>query len=937
MATYITGLTDYIPQIQPFQPDYNFLGNMLQTKQSQYDRGYHEVNQAYTSLLHSPMLREDNIKRRDEFFKVIDSDIKRVSGLDLSKQENVDAANRIFKGFYDDKYMVNDMVKTKKAYGELQRAEAFKNCLDPEKCGGQYWDEGVKALNYRMDEFRKVSDDESLGYQIGGFDPYYNWQKEALNTAKEAGLDVKRDHVTGQWIITQRNGELVQGGLYGLFKSIHGDDPRVNSNYKTKAYVQRKDFVSSNAGMYGNEQLAEKAYIDKHLQASVDVTHGQLETESRAYDQVNSRIAQLERKRNSQGLTNVEKQAYDKAVAQRDVLAKSKSTLQSTLDNIINNVNSADINSLRGRVDTGVANMLEEHDMLGLAQVLSHKNDEVSYKANPYGEIAARAAVEREMKKLDHYFDLDKLDKEYGLKMKLEDYKHALKSGQLGSPFQASELLEAVPGSDVTLNTDQNPSAVYDRNRAMTMNDMNQANQASTGILFNLFSAAKTAAIKDKSSGAIQWLNQNFGPDWNRISDRESFSATMQSRKIVPMGLFNSTIKQFDQSINPTGDYDWAQPVLNKHNRTRYEIEKFNEATVAKIGFNISNNKRVVNTMINRATEENAFMKDADLILTNGGFINTSSEATPDFIEKYQRRHRGASVGDAEDAYDALKKNFFYEYNKTKNISLDQGTALSGGGMVSSSGTLYRSLDPANADSNHLGVEASLLGDLSRILSTQGSHVATIGGIDSDTYKKGSIAGLDGILNTFLKDAISANAKTKDRPIFDAEIHPIAANSEGLSAMKIKLDPDYLKKFVGTKDNPGPLYGKASQLSDGITLFYDNKMVPTSLNSKLQPSSLETILKTKGNYTMGTFGNTSGTVDFNYDNLTGQVHVIPHYKGYRREADGVVRYGDISVPGFNVPISQLNNTEYSQMELLEKAEKGILQGREIEAANNKHL
>ena len=33
MATYLQGVTDYIPDYQPFQPDLNFYNNYLQTKQ----------------------------------------------------------------------------------------------------------------------------------------------------------------------------------------------------------------------------------------------------------------------------------------------------------------------------------------------------------------------------------------------------------------------------------------------------------------------------------------------------------------------------------------------------------------------------------------------------------------------------------------------------------------------------------------------------------------------------------------------------------------------------------------------------------------------------------------------------------------------------------------------------------------------------------------
>lgn len=927
MATYIPQITDYIPQLQPFQPDYNFLGNMLQTKQSQYDKGYHEVNRAYTTLLNSPMSRESNIKRRDEFFKVINSDIKRISGLDLSRQENVDAANKVFKGFYEDKYMVNDMVKTKQYFEQLQRGQNFKNCLDPEKCGGQYWEEGIKELHYKNDEFKKMTDEESLNYNPGTFTPYYNWQKDALKTAKDAGLDVKYDDITNQWIVRHRNGELVQGGLYSLFKSVHGDDPRVNANYKTKAYVQRKDFIASNADQFGGEDLAEKAYIDRNLQSSVDTAHKNLNVQTKEYENVNSRVAQLEHKKNTRGLTAQEQVAYVKAVEKRDELAGYKSQLQANLDELLNNVNSADINSLRMRVDSGVASMFENHDMVSLAHTLSLKDKELTVTANPYGEIWARAAVEKQMKILQHGLDLDKLKVEYGLKMSLEDYKNGLKSGQI--PFSTAEMLDAVPGTDVQVNTQDNPEAAYDRNRSLAINDMNSANQQSTNVAFNLFSAARNAAINQKSAGAIQWLTDNFGADWNKVSDREGFVSLLNSGKATPMGIFRNAIESLDPEKNPTKDTYWAHDVLNKNKGEIYNLQKFNDATVAKIGFNIGNNKRVVSNMQRQATDENAFLKDADLILKNG-FIRSDSEAPIDFIRAYQDRHPMATEDDAKGIYGTLRKNFYYEYNKTKGVSLDQGAGLSGAGMISSTGMLHRSLDPANADANHFGVEANILRDLSKILSTPGAYTATIGGVDSDTFKKGNIPGLDGILNTFLMDAIHANYKTKNRPVFDAEVYPVAANSEAVSAIKLRLDPDYLKKFVGTKDNPGPLYGKAAQLQDGITLFYNNDQVPTTLKSEMQTSPLETILKVKGHYSITPFESTAGRVDFNYDHVSGKVHVIPHYKGYR---NGV--YGNIDAPAFDVPLSSLNGTEQTQLQALQAIHQRVLQGQQIEAANNR--
>ena len=96
MASYIQGVTDYIPQLQPFQPDYNFLGNVLQTKQSRYDTSHKQLNKLYGTLLYSPMLRDDNTQQRDQFFQTIDQDIKKMAGLDLSLQETNEHVARHF-------------------------------------------------------------------------------------------------------------------------------------------------------------------------------------------------------------------------------------------------------------------------------------------------------------------------------------------------------------------------------------------------------------------------------------------------------------------------------------------------------------------------------------------------------------------------------------------------------------------------------------------------------------------------------------------------------------------------------------------------------------------------------------------------------------------------------------------------------------------------
>ena len=78
MATYLQGVTDYIPQFQPFQPDLNFYGNVMQTKQTQYDTNWKSLNKMYGQYYHADLTRDGNVSKKDNYLKQIEFNLKRV-------------------------------------------------------------------------------------------------------------------------------------------------------------------------------------------------------------------------------------------------------------------------------------------------------------------------------------------------------------------------------------------------------------------------------------------------------------------------------------------------------------------------------------------------------------------------------------------------------------------------------------------------------------------------------------------------------------------------------------------------------------------------------------------------------------------------------------------------------------------------------------------
>lgn len=265
MATYLQGQADYISQIQPTEPNLAFDAQILQTKQSKYDANHKKVSELYGSLLNASMTRADNIQARDEFFKIINDDIRRMGSLDFSLDQNVQAAAGVFQSIYTNNHIVKDMVWTKNYNSELERSEAFKNCRDAEKCGGSWWPEGDKYLQYKRMEYKNASAGDALSADDAKFVPYTNVMEKAMKLAKDSGLSITKDSFSpdGSYIITTKNGEQLRTPLTQLFNETFGKDPNIQEMYRVKSYTERKDWMYNKISMgeYADENDASVGYF----------------------------------------------------------------------------------------------------------------------------------------------------------------------------------------------------------------------------------------------------------------------------------------------------------------------------------------------------------------------------------------------------------------------------------------------------------------------------------------------------------------------------------------------------------------------------------------------------------------------------------------------------------------------------------------------------
>ena len=401
MSTYLQGVTDYIPQFQPFQPDLNFYNNVLQTKQTQYDSNYKQLNQVYGQYFYADLTHGENIQRKEELLKNIDVTLKKVSGLDLSLEQNLTQATQVFKPFYEDQYLMKDMAWTKNFNNQKGRAQGLKNSLD-DKIRGQYWEDGVLALDYQREEFKETSIGETLNVASPSYTNYVNVQEKALKLAKDSDLSIESVDFSpdGKWIVKTKNGQQLEEPLSKLFEASLGSDPAVIEMYKTQAYVNRKNFSYSNAAQFGGDKnAAEIKYLENHfnrLKSEQVAQHKQLQDSSNVYKNkikdIEGQIAKgnkdprlVQTLNNLRDNNSINENVLNRVQKDIDVMNEGHSSTASTSTGKSNPY--GDLKSMRYKIDNAIASSLMEKDLNQAAHIFAYRNAKEDIEANPYAVL----------------------------------------------------------------------------------------------------------------------------------------------------------------------------------------------------------------------------------------------------------------------------------------------------------------------------------------------------------------------------------------------------------------------------------------------------------------------------------------------------------------------------------------------------------------------
>lgn len=584
MATYIQGVTDYIPDYQPFQPDLNFIGNYLQTKQSQYDTNFNNINNLYGKYLHAELTREPNIKRKDDYLKQIDFNLKRVARLDLSLQKNVEQATQIFAPFYKDSYLMKDMAYTKDFANKYNAVKATEKSLD-KKISDTYWNTGVESMLYQKDEFKNSTDDESLQFGNVEYTPYVNAVDTYVENAKKLGISSDITKSDGRYFIRKKNGDMIIPSLQNIFAADFSSSPAIQAVYKTEAYVNRKRHIKEHASEFGGNLVeAEKSYLTKQyatIQEYVKLKH---DGNKKELQEVTLKVEEGKKNVN-EGKGNQFSPGYFRSLDEALGVATKNEAYTSKLNDEISDKTSKtavtssapsdlsnNITLFRAKVDAGVASMFAERDVnlaaykysrIGMVEGMSPDAYGVAAQNDLYARGRQKTQQEHQEKMLDKKIlaDVKKVMLEQGVKngsfIGIEperDENGNLTGSFVGIPNPATNETVNIPGAVESGGATDKGKSIIEINNEIEKEFSDGVMPGFESMLHFVTTMKKTNAITQDEANAI------FSPSGKVTSQRDMLLGLINANgKKRAKNSSNSYIKDVIANIGSMSEQGFAE------------------------------------------------------------------------------------------------------------------------------------------------------------------------------------------------------------------------------------------------------------------------------------------------------------------------------------------------------------------------------------------
>jgi len=508
MATFIPGVTDYIPQFQNDIPDLGLIQQTLKIKQSQYDANYAKIKSIQDSLLNAKLSRDDTKETRKAFMEAADKAIKQISTVDLSKPQNVSVAERIFDPLINNQLFLKDVAATKIVAAELQKGYDARECADPKKCNDAYNPESEEALNYWLENFKNMTPEEALKANPIRYVYDPKIPKRLTDLIKEIEPSATVTEVQGQWIVKTKMGDEVQAHLNSILHNAIASDPQVQEYIRNKASVQRERFIRSS----GLPRAEADIKYNEEILASIDKSTAEdLKNINTSIEKIQFQAKQLvdasggKVPKGSRTMQRIEQ--FSQIIEMLESNKESILERQQEFESFKENANAA-------QIDNQVSSLLLSNQIRSFAKSYSALKKEVDIDANPFAVNEQKFNYDVAIEKMRDQNDKDNIILRARMDMAKEQFKFNLEN--------AANIPGVTPEGGVQL-MNQGESAtrpideIEKHNRDQALAYATQAQKGQKEYLITLYqnlSPADRAKLFKKQDGAVYNMEelQNLDP-----------------------------------------------------------------------------------------------------------------------------------------------------------------------------------------------------------------------------------------------------------------------------------------------------------------------------------------------------------------------------------------------------------------------------------------
>lgn len=452
MATYIKGVTDFIPQLTPFKPDYKFLSDVLNVRQDRYDSNFKSLNSLYSKVVHAPLSREDNLEVRDQYANNLSNGLKQVSGVDLSLQQNVDIAKGLFKPFFDDKRVVKDMAFTKLYSKEMQQANSFMTSAS-EEMRDDYWQVGVEDLKYQMQDYKDADADAAVNMAMPSYVANPNIYERSFEALKDSELSIKQTTLEGDWIITTQNGTALTRQIVGYemdesgknykldeqnreipiyrnpaaeyLKNTVMKDPVVLRGLITEAKVKQRQFSESeeNIQKYGSMEAAQRFWATDIIekQSQKDLTELVEKESELKKEMLASRNWEAYKRQNNIIPGTPEDELFLLSQFNKRLVKTNRDAVKSRI--VDSKAPVSDVNGLLNKAYSLYMASVMGPKMNAAAIAYSQVDAEQTFEANPFKKMEHKHRYDLNRMAIQNSYDLNKIITKGKIDMALAEYK----------------------------------------------------------------------------------------------------------------------------------------------------------------------------------------------------------------------------------------------------------------------------------------------------------------------------------------------------------------------------------------------------------------------------------------------------------------------------------------------------------------------------------